>query len=104
MCIICFDAGLHISFKYIFINQASNKKQEVEVILFTSIKKVHQSRSPYVGMTPTYGGHPFLAHLVFYQMSLCNHLSVMHSCQCHCRHLCTALLAMGFKIETSYLV
>ena len=50
----------------------------------------------------------FLAHLVFYQMSLCNHdLSIVHSCQhrhWHHRHLCTALLATGFKIETSYLV
>ena len=57
----------------------------------------------------------FLAHLVFYQMSLCNHdLSVVHSCcpssgvsvvQRRCRRrLCTALLATEFKIETSYLV
>ena len=56
----------------------------------------------------------FLAHLLFYQMSLCNHyLSIVHSCRCHrcwqhrhrChQHLCTALLATGFKIETSYLV
>ena len=30
--------------------------------------------------------HEFLAHLVFYQTSLCNHdLSIVHSCQC-CWH------------------
>ena len=48
----------------------------------------------------------FLAHLVFYQTSLCNHdLSVVHSCWCHWhQHLCTALLATELKIETSYLV
>ena len=54
--------------------------------------------------TPQENVRIFLAHLVFYQTSLRNHdLSVMHSCWCH-RHLCTALLATGFKIETSYLV
>ena len=60
----------------------------------------------------------FLAHLVFYQTSLCNHdLSVVHSFHPasassgvsivrhrHRRHLCAALLATGFRIETSYLV
>ena len=46
----------------------------------------------------------FLAHLVFYQTSLCNHdLSIMHSCR-PASVLCTALLATGFRIETSYLV
>ena len=36
----------------VFRNQASNQKQEVQVILLTSTKKVHQSGPPYMGMTP----------------------------------------------------
>ena len=83
---------------------------------------IDNNRSGKITLLSTYSGRRvgLLAHLVFYQKSLCNHdLSVVHSCQCHwCHwhqyhqhhqcwhhwHLCTALLATGFKIETSYLV
>ena len=66
----------------------------------------------HIHMSPMYAHQIFndsdlLAHLVFYQMSLCNHdLSIVHTCWCcrHHWHLYTALLATGFKIETSYLV
>ena len=40
MQIICFDA--------LILNANFKLKQEVQVILLTSTKKVHQSRSPYV--------------------------------------------------------
>ena len=44
----------------VFRNQASNQKLEVQVILLTSTKKVHQCRPPYMGMSPKYGGHHLL--------------------------------------------